>query len=276
MTAPATESSTMSGSPTSKRRRTGRPRDGGAVPRRDLFLSYSSGGGPVQTGDEAASVYVGALVAGEERSQSAVAEATDVSRITIQQRGRPCCRQPRWKRRAGNAEIVSTPVRFGLCSAAISTTTIRVEEMMSPSAARTCGTTSISSGSWPRSSRISLMRRPPVSVSGETTSVSNCGSVAIPVGSVSSRTSHSRSRRWRAPRVRRRVRIPFAERANVALVVACLRREVVAGEANCHVPEFECAFEQRAVSVVNRVERSPQRDIHIPGNGTGRFRNIDL
>jgi transcription initiation factor TFIIIB Brf1 subunit/transcription initiation factor TFIIB len=34
----------------------------------------------------AASVYVGALVAGEERSQSAVADATGVSRLTIQQR----------------------------------------------------------------------------------------------------------------------------------------------------------------------------------------------
>ncbi|WEL17347.1 MULTISPECIES: transcription initiation factor IIB family protein [unclassified Halorhabdus] len=34
----------------------------------------------------AASVYVGALVAGDRRSQSAVAEAADVSRLTIQQR----------------------------------------------------------------------------------------------------------------------------------------------------------------------------------------------
>ena len=34
----------------------------------------------------AASVYVGALVAGERRSQSAVAEAADVSRLTVQQR----------------------------------------------------------------------------------------------------------------------------------------------------------------------------------------------
>jgi transcription initiation factor TFIIIB Brf1 subunit/transcription initiation factor TFIIB len=52
----------------------------------DLFLSTVPEEDRSKQATMAASVYVAALVAGEERSQSAVAEATDVSRLTIQQR----------------------------------------------------------------------------------------------------------------------------------------------------------------------------------------------
>lgn len=52
----------------------------------DLFLSTLPDEERSKRASMAASVYVGALVAGEERSQSAVADATDVSRLTIQQR----------------------------------------------------------------------------------------------------------------------------------------------------------------------------------------------
>ncbi|WP_434530707.1 transcription initiation factor IIB family protein [Haloarcula sp. NS06] len=52
----------------------------------DLFLSTVPEEDRSKQATMAASVYVGALVAGEERSQSAVAEATGVSRLTIQQR----------------------------------------------------------------------------------------------------------------------------------------------------------------------------------------------
>ncbi|WP_276271369.1 transcription initiation factor IIB family protein [Haloarcula litorea] len=52
----------------------------------DLFLSTLPEENRSKRATMAASVYVGALVAGEERSQTAVADATDVSRLTIQQR----------------------------------------------------------------------------------------------------------------------------------------------------------------------------------------------
>jgi transcription initiation factor TFIIIB Brf1 subunit/transcription initiation factor TFIIB len=52
----------------------------------DLFLSTLPESDSSKRAVMAASLYVGALVAGEERSQTAVAEATDVSRLTIQQR----------------------------------------------------------------------------------------------------------------------------------------------------------------------------------------------
>ena len=52
----------------------------------DLFLSTLPEEDRSKRASMAASIYVGALVAGEERSQTAVAEATDVSRLTIQQR----------------------------------------------------------------------------------------------------------------------------------------------------------------------------------------------
>lgn len=56
----------------------------------DLFLSSM----PVEEERSkqavmAASLYVGALVSGQERSQRVVADATDVSRLTIQQRWKP-------------------------------------------------------------------------------------------------------------------------------------------------------------------------------------------
>ena len=52
----------------------------------DLFLSTLPEAERSKRAAMAASLYVGALVAGEERSQTAVADATDVSRLTIQQR----------------------------------------------------------------------------------------------------------------------------------------------------------------------------------------------
>ncbi|MFC7020716.1 MULTISPECIES: transcription initiation factor IIB family protein [Haloarcula] len=52
----------------------------------DLFLSTIPDEDRSKRATMAASVYVGALLASEERSQSAVAEATGVSRLTIQQR----------------------------------------------------------------------------------------------------------------------------------------------------------------------------------------------
>ena len=55
----------------------------------DLFLSSIPEADRSKRANLAASVYVGALVAGEERSQSAVADAADVSRLTVQQRWKP-------------------------------------------------------------------------------------------------------------------------------------------------------------------------------------------
>jgi len=52
----------------------------------DIFLSTLPDGDRSKQATMAASLYVGALVAGEERSQSAVADATGVSRLTIQKR----------------------------------------------------------------------------------------------------------------------------------------------------------------------------------------------
>jgi len=52
----------------------------------DLFLSTLPEAERSKRAAMAASLYVGALVAGEERSQTAVADAADVSRLTIQQR----------------------------------------------------------------------------------------------------------------------------------------------------------------------------------------------
>lgn len=51
----------------------------------DIFLSTLPDGDRSKQATMAASLYVGALVAGEERSQSVVADATGVSRLTIQQ-----------------------------------------------------------------------------------------------------------------------------------------------------------------------------------------------
>ncbi|MDZ7850586.1 MAG: transcription initiation factor IIB family protein [Halodesulfurarchaeum sp.] len=56
---------------------------------RELFLSQL----PVEERSKdallATSIYAGALIAGDQRSQTAVADAADVSRLTIQSRWRP-------------------------------------------------------------------------------------------------------------------------------------------------------------------------------------------
>jgi transcription initiation factor TFIIIB Brf1 subunit/transcription initiation factor TFIIB len=60
----------------------------------DLFLSDVPDGERTRPPAAAASLYAGALVAGEERSQSAVARAMDVSRVSVQHR---------WKDRLADA-----------------------------------------------------------------------------------------------------------------------------------------------------------------------------
>lgn len=52
----------------------------------DLFLSGVPDAERSKRAAVAASLYAGALVAGEERSQGAVADATGVSRLTVQRR----------------------------------------------------------------------------------------------------------------------------------------------------------------------------------------------
>lgn len=52
----------------------------------DLFLTHAPDGERSKRAVAAASLYAGALVAGEERSQSAVAEAVGASRLSVQQR----------------------------------------------------------------------------------------------------------------------------------------------------------------------------------------------
>ncbi|MGM0590155.1 MAG: transcription initiation factor IIB family protein [Halobacteriota archaeon] len=52
----------------------------------DLFLSHVPKSERSKPAVAAASLYAGALIAGEERSQTAVADAMDVTRLTIQQR----------------------------------------------------------------------------------------------------------------------------------------------------------------------------------------------
>lgn len=53
---------------------------------KDLFLSAVPGDERSKPAAVAASVYAGALIAGDQRSQIAVADAADVSRLAIQQR----------------------------------------------------------------------------------------------------------------------------------------------------------------------------------------------
>jgi len=53
---------------------------------KDLFLSAVPNEERSKPAAVAASVYAGALIAGDQRSQTAVAEAADVSRLVIQQR----------------------------------------------------------------------------------------------------------------------------------------------------------------------------------------------
>ncbi|MFC7028312.1 hypothetical protein ACFQH8_14395 [Halomicroarcula sp. GCM10025710] len=62
----------------------------------------------------------------------------------------------------------------------------------------------------------------------------------------------------------------------MTLVVACLRGEVVAGEADRHVPEFERSLEEGPVTVVDGVEGPAQRDFHTPGIGGVGFSGIDF
>ncbi|KAB1194126.1 MULTISPECIES: cyclin [Haloferax] len=52
----------------------------------DMFLTQLPDEDRSKKAVAAASLYAGALIAGEERSQSAVADAMDVSRLSIQQR----------------------------------------------------------------------------------------------------------------------------------------------------------------------------------------------
>lgn len=52
----------------------------------DLFLSGLPEEDRSKKAALAASLYAGSLIAGEERSQTAVAEAADVSRLSVQQR----------------------------------------------------------------------------------------------------------------------------------------------------------------------------------------------
>jgi len=55
----------------------------------DLFLSEAPDTDRSKSAVAAASLYAGALIAGEERSQSRVADAMDVSRLSVQQHWKP-------------------------------------------------------------------------------------------------------------------------------------------------------------------------------------------
>jgi hypothetical protein len=55
----------------------------------DLFLSHIPDEERSKRAVAAASLYAGALIAGEERSQQAVADAMDVSRLSVQSRWKP-------------------------------------------------------------------------------------------------------------------------------------------------------------------------------------------
>ncbi|SDX87660.1 cyclin family protein [Halobellus clavatus] len=67
----------------------------------DLFLSEVPETDRSKSAIAAASLYAGALIAGEERSQSRVADAMDVSRLSVQQHWKPILetagfRPPSW------------------------------------------------------------------------------------------------------------------------------------------------------------------------------------
>jgi transcription initiation factor TFIIIB Brf1 subunit/transcription initiation factor TFIIB len=55
----------------------------------DLFLSEAPEEDRSKRAIAAASLYAGALIAGEERSQSRVADAMDVTRLSVQQHWKP-------------------------------------------------------------------------------------------------------------------------------------------------------------------------------------------
>ncbi|MFB6267966.1 MAG: transcription initiation factor IIB family protein [Halodesulfurarchaeum sp.] len=59
----------------------------------DLFLSTLPEADRSKRAAMAACVYAGALIAGEERSQSAVADAADVSRLSVQKRWKELLRE---------------------------------------------------------------------------------------------------------------------------------------------------------------------------------------
>ena len=68
---------------------------------KDLFLSAVPGEDRSKPAAVAASVYAGALIAGEERPQSRVADAMGVSRLSVQQHWKPILesagfRPPSW------------------------------------------------------------------------------------------------------------------------------------------------------------------------------------
>lgn len=67
----------------------------------DLFLSEAPDADRSKPAVAAASLYAGALIAGEERSQSRVADAMKVSRLSVQQHWKPILaaagfRPPSW------------------------------------------------------------------------------------------------------------------------------------------------------------------------------------
>ncbi|RDZ92634.1 cyclin, partial [Haloferax sp. Atlit-6N] len=55
----------------------------------DLFLSEAPEEDRSKRAIAAASLYAGALIAGEERSQSRIADAMDVTRLSVQQHWKP-------------------------------------------------------------------------------------------------------------------------------------------------------------------------------------------
>lgn len=59
----------------------------------DLFLSTLPDEERSKRATLAASIYAGSLIAGDQRSQGAVAEAADVSRLSIQQRWKELLRE---------------------------------------------------------------------------------------------------------------------------------------------------------------------------------------
>ncbi|MGB9958630.1 cyclin [Haloferax sp. Atlit-12N] len=59
----------------------------------DMFLTQLPDEERSKKAVAAASLYAGALIAGEERSQTAVAESMDVSRLSIQQRWKDLLRE---------------------------------------------------------------------------------------------------------------------------------------------------------------------------------------
>ena len=70
----------------------------------DMFLTQLPDEERSKQAVAAASLYAGALIAGEERSQTAVAESMDVSRLSIQQRWKDLLREADREEAEGEAE----------------------------------------------------------------------------------------------------------------------------------------------------------------------------